>query len=534
MNSMLSQHYDLNSTTSQPFQKKRTGFFARLTQHSNSSSSSSNSSQIDKFISHICISDQDFQDWPQIFELTDKISSNQINLKDLLRALKKQIKSSNQTHQIKAIRLTVVLTLNSSDQFRLQISSKKFLETIEDAFHKASKSSNGYPLQDIIVKAFGVLTHQFQHDNNLAGFSNLYNKFKPPSAPSNGFVLDQSDGLFTPASVAPSTTHAQANHPQQSIPHHSQQNPSGLPVMRDVRAEAEIARSNARLLIEALAFTIPSEMESNEIIKEFHGKCLQSQNQLLDDIPWATAQAEQARSRMAATDYQVNSSPRLPRTNPYAPLINSNHHLPPSNPYAPLVNGNMTMSTEPVNPTNDRLTREEQLLEMLLASNSELIDAFRQFDELERLARADKELKLVEELSKNETRHDSNLNGLQEGEGSERPGPSTRTPSPLEKIQLKSTDSKLTSSYDEISSQNNQMSYLPPTSKPTSQPIRGYHVPQSFHNEINFDPIKTSTLDLLDEIKNDKEQGDDGNISIPLEPSEKALGKMRRISGILD
>jgi hypothetical protein len=78
--------------------------------------------------------------------------------------------------------------------------------------------------------------------------------------------------MFAPIPVNPtslSPAQAQQQQPMAVYPPQSTQDglPAPIPVMRDVREEAEIARCNARLLVEALAFTQPAEMETNEIIQ---------------------------------------------------------------------------------------------------------------------------------------------------------------------------------------------------------------------------------------------------------------------------
>jgi hypothetical protein len=75
-------------------------------------------------------------------------------------------------------------------------------------------------------------------------------------------LLESDPGLFTPPVHSNSTTQ------QDQLYQHEQEGlRETMPMIRDVKAEAEVARSNARLLIEALAFTSPAEMEANAIIQ---------------------------------------------------------------------------------------------------------------------------------------------------------------------------------------------------------------------------------------------------------------------------
>ncbi|WAQ89981.1 hypothetical protein PtA15_11A673 [Puccinia triticina] len=368
---------------------KKQSLFARLIQPHPSPAtaqlrtpSPSNQSLVEQTIDWACKHDTHLQNWPHILELSDRLSKSEPESREAVKSLKKLIKTSaKQPIQIRAIRLTVILVLNSSDRFRLLV-VKKLLDVLEDVYHKSAKSSRKQPVKEILFQAFAILGHEFQHDEDLSAFTHFYNKVKPSDAPLNGTPLNASDGMFAPIPVNPTPgpppqQQATGLYPPQPTLEAVQQT---IPAMRDVREEAEIARCNARLLIEALAFTHPSEMESNEIIQEFYTKCYQSRNQLMDDIPWATEQAEHARAyyerQAAAAQSAQPREPRVGRTNPY------------ENEGAP--NGERGSS------------REEQLLSLLLSVNTELVDAFRQYDEVESLARAERELQEAKELSKHQ------------------------------------------------------------------------------------------------------------------------------------
>jgi len=112
--------------------------------------------------------------------------------------------------------------------------------------------------------------------------------------------------------------------------------------MRRLFQECKIGTGNANLLSQALAMATPEQL-NDSVIVEFHKKCIDSQELIYIQIPWATAGAERAKER-ARTDSTAN--------------------------------GNGT----PVP------TREEELLTELLTSNEQLIDALIQYDDLEREA----------------------------------------------------------------------------------------------------------------------------------------------------
>ncbi|EGF98237.1 uncharacterized protein MELLADRAFT_118577 [Melampsora larici-populina 98AG31] len=485
--------------------KKKAGFLSRFQTKSTHHTTFHNhhhqqqpSSEIQRCVSWLCSLNQLTEDWSKILEVCDKLSKSEDDCKEAVHLLRKELKHGIPSVQVQAIRLTVIFVLNSSDRLRLQIASKKFLETVEEVFHKSNKDPTRFEVREMIRKSFSLLGYEFQHDGDLQAFTHLYNKIKPSDSPMGGAPLDESDHTFTPTSKPRSSN--QSNHL-----HHSQQ--AVAPVMRDLKAEAEVARSNARLLIEALAYTTPAEMENNELIQEFHSKCLHHQNQLLDDIPWATAQAEQSRL--------------------YASSITTSHPLPATNPYAPLLNGVGT----PPDPSSG-LTKEEELLNVLLLANSDLVDGFRQYDEMSKLLRNEKQMKIVEERSKLETRREVN----QEGEGEEGFGGGGGGSGASSSEPMKSTFAL----RSPLGSRN-----------PFGEEIRkqeGYRV------EVDEERETRSSADLSNQPERKKKEwitNGNGNgitertmveepdefeeeVGIPkrFEPSEKALGKMRRISGL--
>ncbi|PLW46311.1 hypothetical protein PCANC_11214 [Puccinia coronata f. sp. avenae] len=453
-------------------------------------------------IQSICQEEEQLNNWALILELADRLSRSEPESREAVKSLKKLIKlNNNQPIQIRAIRLTVILLLNSSDRFRLLV-LKKLLHVLQELYNKSSKSAHKQPIQDILTQSLAILAYEFQDDQDLSAFTHYYNKIKPSYAPLNGTPLLESDpGLFTPPVHSNSTTQ------QDQLYQHEQEGlRETMPMMRDVKAEAEVARSNARLLIEALAFTSPAEMEANAIIQEFHSKCLQSQNQLMDDIPWATEQAARARTYYA-------------------------QHAPGG----PTQQGgrNGGGQGEEHCEMNGMASREEQLLSLLLSANSELVDAFRQHDELERLARNEREVRLVEERSRLETRldpraaaaagwldphdhypHQPHASGSSSNAS---PRPSLDRDSPP--IHPRHSDSSpLSSTSAALQPQQQQ------------HPQKGYTLGDDDHRSSTDSEFYARPSSPGPPISHLPEQ-DHMLVNPPSEPSEKALGKMRRYSG---
>ncbi|KZV83821.1 hypothetical protein EXIGLDRAFT_701045 [Exidia glandulosa HHB12029] len=145
--------------------------------------------------------------------------------------------------------------------------------------------------------------------------------------------------------------------------------------MRRLFEECEVARGNAQLLSQAMTFAKPSELLGNQVIKEFHTKCMASQDFIVAQIPWATANAERSRERLA--EQQA---------------------------LAAVAAANVNGPTAAQQQLSHAETAEEQLLATLLFANQDLVEAFRQYDELERIGMQEAEEKEVEARSRVETK----------------------------------------------------------------------------------------------------------------------------------
>lgn len=121
---------------------------------------------------------------------------------------------------------------------------------------------------------------------------------------------------------------------------------------------------------------IPGTEESLSVFQEFHTKCLSSQELICAQIPWATSLAERSRSNNPPENGQQQQ-----RSNTTS---------------ATTVGNNDGLTNSPV----VELTAEEKLLADLLASNAELMEVLRQWEDLNRLAIERK----VEEKSRRDVR----------------------------------------------------------------------------------------------------------------------------------
>lgn len=285
-----------------------------------------------------------------MLSLAEDCSTSQDMAKEAVRALRKELEHGASEPQSRAARLIVIMSRNGGDRFRLQLAQKKFLDAIEKVLKSPKTSPEVY---NMLFKALSVLSYEnqvrcaalqlhprltpAQRDRDLAPIVALWNRLKRPEDPVNGNAIDADDPVFSPQEI-----------PQRRRIHSPQ------PPRTDLFTEAQVARSNAAMLSEALSFTRPEELDSNELVQEFYAKCQESQATLVrhrgrcgkmhtevaqvDAIPFATNQADQARAQRP----------------PIESLPEGQAPPPPS--------------------------QEEEMLASLLSANQDLIDVFRMHD----------------------------------------------------------------------------------------------------------------------------------------------------------
>ena len=110
-------------------------------------------------------------------------------------------------------------------------------------------------------------------------------------------------------------------------------------------------------------------------LQEWYRKCRSSQDFIMAQIPWATAQADRSRDELLQA-YMASQ-----------PGVDPQHLQIPT-------------------------SKEEELLAALLGANEELVEAFRIYDDLERLGFAEQEEREVQERSRKETRLDRSVSCL--------------------------------------------------------------------------------------------------------------------------
>ncbi|KIJ47354.1 hypothetical protein M422DRAFT_45885 [Sphaerobolus stellatus SS14] len=244
---------------------------------------------------------------------------------------------------------------NCSPTFIHAASAKKFLEALEDVL-TAPGTSPVVRERLFDVLAAAAYTHP---GSPREGYRVLWRKIKPPNKPEEGIPFDDDEAMLNPAPPQPRPSPALQN---QVIPIHED--------MRRLFEECVVAKGNATLLNESLTFATPEDLASQEgVINEWYRKCNNSREFIMAQIPWATAQADRSREE---------------------------------------IRGIYLAEHPGVDPAQISLptTREEELLAALLAALEDLQEAFRIYEDLERLGWAEMEEKEVQERSRKETRMD--------------------------------------------------------------------------------------------------------------------------------
>ena len=120
-------------------------------------------------------------------------------------------------------------------------------------------------------------------------------------------------------------------------------------------------------------------MYPDNLHQEFHNKCRASQELIVAQIPWASAGAERSRVAAAAKRAKESSSDG---------------------------GANGKLVKKPAKDATSDLTKEEKLLAALLNANEELIEVFRIYEELEKMAVTEMEEREVAKRSIVETKLD--------------------------------------------------------------------------------------------------------------------------------
>ncbi|KDN47946.1 hypothetical protein K437DRAFT_89843 [Tilletiaria anomala UBC 951] len=247
-------------------------------------------------IGWLCANEGKPFEWAYMLSLARALSRSESASKEAARALRKEFKYAMPDAQKRAARVWAILALNASDYFRLQIATKRFLEVVDDII-KSSKTPP--PVKGGVLNALSVLAYEFHTDKELSSITKLYNKHRPPDKPINGEGLNIQSKEFKPPPDASLRIVRRQARPQQPVIAQQQIIPREVDI-RKLHEECSIAVHNSQLLVDALT----ADPSQPELITEFSDKLRLSQEFLLAQIPWASAEAEKARDDAAQAHVQ--------------------------------------------------------------------------------------------------------------------------------------------------------------------------------------------------------------------------------------
>ncbi|CAE6538926.1 unnamed protein product [Rhizoctonia solani] len=375
------------------------------------------------------------EDWSVVMEICDKVNLSDSEAKEASKALRKDIQFGRPAVQLSAARLWAILMRNCTQYFVAHTTSRKFLGKIEEV---ALSLATTPVVRDRLVEVIGTSVYLLRDSKNLKPYQSTWKKLRLQlklNYPLEGIQIPADDPILNPTPHRPpsSLRHFPPNeHPQSDAAaniaivtqdltrvgleppvirrRNTQNGERRQDRVRDARSaygvispeedirrlfeECEIARDNSRILADSLVYATPESITSNNVIKEFRGKCMKSQEIIAAQIDWATAAADRARE---------------------------DQHPP--------------KGLGEIVPTV-----EEQLLHALVTAHGELNDVFKTYDDLERIAISNREVAEAEERSKVDFRLDRTKYQQLEGGGvymiqPDSHGPSrsqTHTPAPAQ------------------------------------------------------------------------------------------------------
>ncbi|KIR78097.1 hypothetical protein I305_04739 [Cryptococcus gattii E566] len=349
-----------------------------------------------------------------IYEVCDRINhsdSSESISKEAARALRKEFKHGNELERRNAAKLWLLLMRNVTVKGFRHIaygSNKKFFQSLEPIlFAPSSKPIVSPSTHRLLTDVIADLTFSYGMEKGCEMLVDVWKKVKLPQESDYGHPLSADHPIFntnelpsqpqpptnqianlqiqSPPSIStswhgssPSHVHQALSPPPAPVRHIQQQPAYGGPGyanlpshgedIRRLMEECTAAKESARLLGDALVYTRPEELDHKPVIREFYTKVFHAHESLTNQMDWAQAEASRSRERHA----------------------------------------NLTLDGSVPNNTNvsSETTPEERALAALFEAHAMLAEVMKQHDQLERMAHDEKELRVVRERSKKETKMD--------------------------------------------------------------------------------------------------------------------------------
>ncbi|KAG2035483.1 hypothetical protein BDR03DRAFT_962355 [Suillus americanus] len=490
------------------------------------------------------------EDWTLVLEVCERASATESNAKEAMKALRREFKYADPKSQLSAARLWAIMLRNASDIFLTQISSRKFIDTLEDVLTSSRTSPVVRErLMEVLAAAAFITSSRpnlspksepspfslKDRDRDRDGFRALWMRLKPIDKPDVGVPFDTEDAMFSPPIVP-------TRPPIEERPSRKSLHQRGvIPPEEDMKRlfqECKIAKGNATVLSEMLAYAKPDQTEGS-LIPEFLAKCRGSQELIYTQIPWASAGAERSRNereRNAEGNGRTKTQPDIQFSSP------------PSRDY------HGTDAKLYINAEGEEQTLEEELLGALLDANEALIGALRMYDDIMRVVEEQVAVEISRRDVKMDRRHMENEYLGDYGGGSSRtPSPMPSPPAsprqhdlppvvPSQNHPLPRVPPALSPGHPYYSSPPQNMSTPtllappPPPMGPRSpafpsrppSPDRGGLVRPSRGNSLE------NTGGALDRLHMDEHDVEEEEVKSPVRPSAKALGKRRVVEEVDD
>lgn len=231
-------------------------------------------------------------DFPYILALCDHVSLDSAVAKEAARSLRKELKYGAPEAQERAVRLMGIMMRNTDLRFKrgcsfslddplaepLELRRTNRVKEVpgrglglvhfeEDgparASHDPPRSLSPrlrLPGASSLPLAIQSLTNSpSQRDSDLSPLTTLWNKLKPPDEPINGSPLDPEDPLFVPTADPRRAQQQRSGRSNGRMPTQDEE-------LEKLRRDAVDAKGSAAMLSEAVSFTSPEELSSNEIV----------------------------------------------------------------------------------------------------------------------------------------------------------------------------------------------------------------------------------------------------------------------------
>ncbi|KAJ7631529.1 hypothetical protein B0H17DRAFT_1217794 [Mycena rosella] len=255
------------------------------------------------------------EDWTLVLDVCDH--ANESNAKEAVHVLRLEFKYGEPAAQLAAVRIWVLMLRNSSDTFISQSTSRKFLDTLEDLLISSRTSP---VVREHVMDVVAAATYASETKKDT-GFRGLWRRVKPWDKPEEGMPFDAADAtanapIVTCYDATPTTSDNPEGGKKSDKPHREYRhriippNEDMRRLFQECKSGSGMQRSSARrsrwrrLRI--------SGVPSSPCMVEFHKKCMDSQELIFMQIPWASAGAECSRvalTRRMVTRSRIGSAP---------------------------------------------------------------------------------------------------------------------------------------------------------------------------------------------------------------------------------